>query len=35
MEEKRMEQLRGALLGPHEVRRAFRQKTAFIDWARA
>ena len=35
MEEKRMEQLRGALLGPHEVRRAFRQKTAFIAWARA
>ena len=35
MEEKRMEQLRGALLGPHEVRRTFRQKTAFIAWARA
>lgn len=35
MEEKRMEQLRAALLGPHEVRRTFRQKTAFIAWVRA
>lgn len=35
MEEKRMEQLRASLLGPHEVRRTFRQKTAFIAWVRA
>ena len=36
MEEKAlMEQLRAALLGPHEVRRTFRQKTAFIAWVRA
>ena len=36
MEEKvLMEQLRAALLGQHEVRRAFRQKTAFIAWVRA
>ena len=35
MEEKRMEQLRVSLLGPHEVRRTFRQKTAFIAWVRA
>ena len=34
MEEKRMEQLRASLLGPHEVRRTFRQKTAFIAWVR-
>lgn len=30
-----MEQLRASLLGPHEVRRTFRQKTAFIAWVRA
>ena len=36
MEEKvLMEQLRAALLGQHEVRRTFRQKTAFIAWVRA
>lgn len=35
MEEKRMEELRASLLGPHEVRRTFRQKTAFIAWVRA
>lgn len=35
MEEKRMEQLRASLLGPHEVRRTFRQETAFIAWVRA
>lgn len=35
MEEERMEQLRGALLGQHEVRRTAQQKTAFIAWVRA
>lgn len=35
MEEKRKEQLRASLLGPHEGRRTFRQKTAFIAWVRA
>lgn len=30
-----MEQLRAALLGPYEVRRTKKQKTAFIAWARA
>lgn len=29
------ERLRASLLGPHEVRRTYAQKTAFIDWARA
>lgn len=36
MEEKeRLEQLRGTLLGRHEVRRTYGQKTAFLTWARA
>ena len=30
-----MEQLRAALLGPHEVRRTKRQKTAFLSWVSA
>lgn len=34
-EDERLEQLRGALLGPYEVRRTYRQKTAFLSWARA